>query len=148
MSKPIFRKETDIEQVRITRPGSSGYAAFRMIFDPDRGETNAAVLGIHEHPPKIQPIAPHFHREVEETVYIVSGEGIVKLGTDPDSMEEHSYEAGSCWYVPPGCYHQIVNTGETAVKMVVSYFRNDGQRISHRLVSEVLTEVALKRPQL
>jgi mannose-6-phosphate isomerase-like protein (cupin superfamily) len=138
MRKPIFREEKDIEQVRITRPGSSGYAAFRMIFDPDRSESDAAVLGIHEHPPRIQPIAPHFHREVEETVYIVSGKGVVKLGSDPGTMEEHSFKAGSCWYVPPGCYHQIV-------KMVVSYFRNDGQRISHRLVSEVLTEVAITR---
>ncbi|MCJ7608677.1 cupin domain-containing protein [Candidatus Bathyarchaeota archaeon] len=146
MSKPIFREETEIEQVRITRLGSSGYAAFRMVFDPDRGESKSAILGIHEHPPRIQPIAPHFHREVEETVYIVSGKGVVKLGFDPNIMEEHSYKAGSCWYVPPGCYHQIVNTGEAAVKMVVSYFRNDGQRISHRLVSEVLTEVTKTRP--
>jgi mannose-6-phosphate isomerase-like protein (cupin superfamily) len=142
MRKPIFREEADIGQVRITRPGSSGYALFRMVFDPDRGDSQSAVLGIHEHPSRIQPIAPHFHREVEETVYIVSGEGVVKLGADPSTMEEHVFRPGSCWYVPPGCYHQIVNTGEATIKMVASYFRNDGGKISHKLVSEVLTEVA------
>ncbi len=145
MKRAIFRNEKEIEQVRVSRPGSDGYALFRMVFDPERGETIAAVLGVHEHPPGIDPIVPHCHDEVEETVYIVSGEGIVKLGEDPRVMEQYDFHAGSCWYVPAGCYHQIINTGGVPVKMVVSYFRNDGKPISHELVSEKLTAVALAR---
>ena len=143
MKKPVFRSEEEIQQVRISRPGSDGYALFRMVFDPERGETIAAVLGVHEHPPGINPIVPHCHNEVEETVYIVSGEGTVKLGEDPHAMEKYDFRTGSCWYVPPGCYHQIINTGDLAIQMVVSYFRNDGKPISHRLVSEALTAVKL-----
>jgi len=143
MKKPIFRNEEEIQQVRVSRPGSSGHALFRMVFDPERGETISAVLGVHEHPPGIEPIVPHCHNEVEETVYIVSGEGTVKLGEDPHTMKEYDFGAGSCWYVPPGCYHQIINTGGSAIKMAVSYFRNDGKSISHRLVSEELTVVEL-----
>lgn len=147
MKKPIFRSEEEIQQVRVSRPGSDGYALFRMVFDPERGETIAAVLGVHEHPPGIEPIVPHCHNEVEETVYIISGEGTVKLGEDPHAMEEYDFRAGSCWYVPPGCYHQIINRGKLAIKMAVSYFRNDGKPISHRLVSEALTVVRLTQGQ-
>ena len=141
MPTPVFRREEDVEQVRVTRPGSNGYALFRMVFDPDRGESLSAVLGIHEHPAGIEPIPPHYHREVEETVYIVAGEGTVRLGARPRAMEEHDFSPGSCWYVPADAYHQIINTGNTAIKMVVSYFRNDGRPISHKSVSEKLTVV-------
>ena len=79
---------------------------------------------------------------MEETVYIVTGEGTVKLGAKPQAMEEYDFGAGSCWYVPADTYHQIVNTGNTPVKMIVSYFRNDGKPISHKSVSQELTVVA------
>jgi mannose-6-phosphate isomerase-like protein (cupin superfamily) len=141
MPTPVFRQEEDVRQIKISRPGSSGYALFRMVFDPERGESHAAVMGIHEHPAGIESIPPHYHREVEETVYIVTGEGIVRLGTEPRAMEEYSFAAGSCWYVPAGAFHQIRNTGSTPIKMVVSYFRNDGKPISHKSVSEKLTVV-------
>ncbi len=143
MPKPVFRQEEEVEQIKISRPGSHGYAWFRMVFDPERGESLAAVLGIHEHPAGIEPIPPHYHKEVEETVYIVAGEGTVRLGAAPRSMEEHHFTAGSCWYVPADAYHQIINTGSAPIKMVVSYFRNDGKPISHKSVSEKLTVVAL-----
>jgi len=142
VNQPIFRKEGEVEQIRISRPGSDGFALFRMVIDPARGDSTSALLGVHEHPPGLPPILPHCHQEVEETVYIVAGEGIVKLGWDPKAMQTHAFHAGCCWYVPPGCYHQIVNTGTGAIKMVVSYFRNDGRPISHKLVSGELTVVA------
>ena len=141
MKKPLFRNEDSVLQKRVTRTGSDGYVLFRMVFDPETGDTGCAVLGVHEHPAGIEPILPHYHREVEESVYVVSGEGTVKLGFNPNSMEEHHFKAGSCWFVPPGCYHQIINTGRSTVKMVASYFRNDGKLVSHRVVSEELTEV-------
>ena len=141
MKQPIFRKENEVQQVKIARPGSDGFALFRMMIDPERGDSSSAVLGVHEHPAGLEPIVAHCHEEVEETVYIVSGEGMVKLGQDASAMETHAFCAGCCWYVPPGSYHQIVNTGRDTIKMVVSYFRNDGKPISHKLVSGELTVV-------
>lgn len=141
MKQPIFKKEREVEQIKISRPGSDGFALFRMVFDPERDESASAVLGVHEHPPGLKPILPHCHQEVEETVYIVSGEGMVKLGWDAHALQTHEFHAGCCWYVPPGCYHQIVNTRGDTIKMVVSYFRNDGRPISHKLVSGELTIV-------
>ena len=41
----------------------------------------------------------------------------------------------------PGFYHQIINTVSSSVEVVASYFRNDGKLVSHRAVSEELTEV-------
>lgn len=142
MKGAIFRKEDEVQQIRISRAGSDGFALFRMVIDPERGDSTSAVLGVHEHPPGLKPILPHCHQEVEETVYVVSGEGMVKLGWDVGAMETYKFHGGHCWYVPPGCLHQIVNTGKDAIKMVVSYFRNDGKPISHRVVSEKLTVVA------
>lgn len=141
MKKPLFRNEDSVVQQKVTRPGSDGYVLFKMVFDPETGETESAVLGIHEHPAGIEPILPHYHREVEESVYVVSGEGTVKLGFDPDSMKEHYFKSGSCWFVPPDCYHQIINTSSSPVKMTASYFGKDGKLVSHRVVSEELTEV-------
>ena len=145
MRQPIFAQEGNIPQIRIDRPGSDGYALFRMVIDPERGDSTSAILGVHEHPAGIESIVPHCHAEVEETVFVVAGQGIIKLGWDAQAMEAHSFRPGSCWYVPPGCYHQIVNTGSNPVKMVVSYFRNDGRPIHHRLVSEQLTVVEQAR---
>ena len=142
MKKAIFKNEEEVKQVKVSRPGSDGYALFRMVFDPERGETESAVMGIHEHPPGVEPIVPHYHQEVEETVYIVSGEGTVKLGATVQSMMTYSFRPGSSWFVPPDWWHQIINRGGTLVKMVVSYFRNDGRPVSHKLVSGELTVVA------
>jgi len=142
MKQPIFKKEDEVEQVRISRPGSDGFALFRMVIDPERGDSSSAILGVHEHPPGIPPILPHCHREVEETVYIVSGEGVVKLGWDAHALQTYQFQTGCCWYVPADCYHQIINTGSEPIKMVASYFRNDGRPISHRVVSQALTKVS------
>ena len=90
MKQPIFRKEREIQQVKISRPGSDGFALFRMVIDPERGESASAVLGVHEHPAGLEPIVPHCHKEVEETVYIVFGEGMVKLGWDAHSNKSRA----------------------------------------------------------
>jgi hypothetical protein len=50
MKKPLFRNEDSVIQQKVTRPGSDGYVLFKMVFDPETGETESAVLGIHEHP--------------------------------------------------------------------------------------------------
>ena len=142
MKQPLFKHEEEIEEVKISRPGSDGYALFRMALDPERNETVSAVLGIHEHPAGIEPVPPHYHREVEETVYIVSGEGELRMGYDVKALQTYKFRPGSCWYIPPECFHEIKNTGSEPIKMVVSYFRNDGKPISHRQVSKELTIVA------
>ena len=90
MKQPIFREESEMQQVKISRRGSDGFALFRMVIDPERGESASAVLGVHEHPAGLEPIVPHCHKEVEETVYIVFGEGMVKLGWDAHSNKSRT----------------------------------------------------------
>lgn len=141
MREPLFKQEANVEPEKVTREGSEGYVHFRMMFDPDHGETDAAILGVHAFTPGVDPILPHYHEEVEETVYVVAGSGVLKLGWDPDALQEHEFEAGSAWYVPPKCYHQIVSKGDEPIKLVASYFRADGKPISHRKVSHELTVV-------
>jgi len=135
LREPIFRHEAEVDPVKVSREGSDGFVHFRMIFDPVNGETESAVLGVHEFVPGVDPILPHYHEEVEETVYVVTGTGLLRLGWDPDAMVEHMFEKGAAWFVPPCCYHQIIHTGKEKIKLVASYFRNDGKPISHKRVS-------------
>ena len=51
--------------------------------------------------------APHFHKESEETYYVLSGEGWMQI-----SEEEFSLTPGQACLIEPGEIHQIKNLGE------------------------------------
>lgn len=55
----------------------------------------------------------HSHDINEEIFYCVSGEGIMIV-----DEESQPYTAGTIVYVPPGCVHQVVNTGTIPLKSV------------------------------
>lgn len=132
--------EKEVLGEKITRPGSAGYVNIRKVFDPEANLTHRAILAIHEHPAHMDPIVPHYHRKVEETVYLISGKGEVRLGFSPEKMEKFSIKEGTAWYIPPNCWHQIINQGNTVLKMVVNYFSESKEPVSHTKVSKELTE--------
>lgn len=55
----------------------------------------------------------HGHNETEETFYILSGEGNLII----DDVT-HSAKAGDVFYLSPKEKHDIVNTGDTDMKLV------------------------------
>ncbi|MCF7915101.1 MAG: cupin domain-containing protein [Spirochaetaceae bacterium] len=57
----------------------------------------------------------HSHETNEEVFYCVSGNGIMIVDD-----EEKEYRQGNLVYVPPGCVHQVVNTGEVPLKSLCS----------------------------
>src|SRR6056297_255489 len=57
----------------------------------------------------------HSHETNEEVFYCVSGSGIMIV-----DGEEKEYRQGNLVYVPPGCVHQVVNTGNIPLKSVCS----------------------------
>jgi mannose-6-phosphate isomerase-like protein (cupin superfamily) len=57
--------------------------------------------------------APDHSHPYDEVGYIVEGHGIAHIGG-----EEVPLEAGSCFYLPPGCVHCIENTGPGTMRIM------------------------------
>lgn len=58
----------------------------------------------------------HNHPGVEEILYVVSGEGVQKVG-----RQERKIGPGMLVYIPPGVYHSTVNTGWTEMIILAIY---------------------------
>jgi mannose-6-phosphate isomerase-like protein (cupin superfamily) len=59
---------------------------------------------------------PWHHQEQEEIYFIVEGEGEMCLGS-----ERITVISGQAVYIPPGVFHQLTNTGSTALRMIYVY---------------------------
>lgn len=57
---------------------------------------------------------PHAHAN-EEVFYVVSGFGRIRVGE-----EEKAIGPGECVYVPPTVVHQLINTGNEALKVIAA----------------------------
>ncbi len=55
----------------------------------------------------------------EEAIYIISGEGVAKIGE-----QEVSFKAGDCLYIPPNTPHCIKKTGSGELKAVYCHSGN------------------------
>lgn len=60
-----------------------------------------------------QATTPHYHPRAEEIYLIVSGSGQMRLGD-----EARSVGPGDAVAIPPGVVHQIVNTGDTELRLL------------------------------
>jgi len=59
---------------------------------------------------------PWHNQEQEEIYFIVEGTGEMCLGE-----EKQTVRAGQAVYIPPRVFHQLTNTGETAMRMLYCY---------------------------
>lgn len=57
----------------------------------------------------------HVHYENEQFIYILQGSGIDIINEDP-----HEFQAGMFYYMPPNITHQMINTGDIAVKHILT----------------------------
>lgn len=56
---------------------------------------------------------PHVHDDAEEIWYVIGGTGRVRVGE-----EEEEIGPGSCVLIPPKTVHQLMNTGQTELKVI------------------------------
>lgn len=56
-----------------------------------------------------------FHREKDETLYVVSGQGVVEHGPDAERLEAVVVRAGDTVHVPAGVVHRVAATTELVV---------------------------------
>jgi len=90
----------------IFNPANVGAKNFRFsvgFFDPKEG------LQVHIHP------------ESEEVYYVISGKGIVYLGSE---RKEIAIEPNMALYIPNGTLHGVTNTGKE--KLLVAFFVTPG----------------------
>lgn len=143
--KPIFvTYEDEVPSYRIARQGSSASLTLKKMMDPeDTGSISGTVL-VAEARAHHEPITPHAHKEVEESLYVVTGEGKVSIGPTMDSMQTFPLRPGACIYVPANYLHIITVESEKLMKLVISYFPTDKPGRSHREIAVDLTNVPLQ----
>ena len=59
-------------------------------------------------------VTPHYHREIEEIYYVVSGSGLMTVGN-----ETREVAAGDAIYVPRGHQHTLKNTGTEPIRLIL-----------------------------
>ena len=59
---------------------------------------------------------PWHNQEQEEIYFVLEGTGEMCLGE-----EKQTVRAGQAVYIPPRVFHQLTNTGETAMRMIYCY---------------------------
>ena len=59
-------------------------------------------------------VTPHHHEVLEEVYYILSGQGMMKVGD-----EEQAVGTGDAIYIPKHHRHTLTNTGQEAMKILL-----------------------------
>jgi mannose-6-phosphate isomerase-like protein (cupin superfamily) len=63
----------------------------------------------------------HAHDDSEQLIFVRSGTGEIRISQpdDEDDQETHDLEPESFVYLPRNAYHQVTNTGETTLELIV-----------------------------
>lgn len=66
----------------------------------------------------------HRHEKTEEISYFLAGEGVVQVFENGE-LREIPVRAGHVWYVPPGAWHGLRNTGQEPLELVFATIPNE-----------------------
>ena len=117
-----------LKQAEAKRLGLPG----RVSLEPVSGEIGSRVsfriARIAVPQPGDKPRGPHLHRDFEECIYVLSGQGTMHAESG-----EYPVQPGDILLVPAGEKHMTLNTGERAAGAPV--FLSDRRRIGrhHRI---------------
>ena len=94
-----------------------GYAYTRRDF-VRRDEGEQMMVTVYEIPPLMAAYPYHYHADIEEVFYIISGHGLLRT---PDGEREVS--AGELIYFPadPGGAHKLTNLSETEKLIYIDF---------------------------
>jgi mannose-6-phosphate isomerase-like protein (cupin superfamily) len=102
-------REQDVEGDRIGPPHQR---VIRHLVTPENMGAQHLWLGTSTVDPGFTSNA-HAHEDQEEIFYCVSGKGRIRVDD-----EQAPLEPGVTVYVPPRAVHQLINDGETKLKVV------------------------------
>ncbi len=88
---------------------------FRAAIRPLAASSGGALIGANhfEVPPKCTAFPHHFHCAIEESIFILEGEGTMRIGEQRVAVKSGDYIT-----FPPGPQyaHQLVNTGDKPIR--------------------------------
>ncbi|MGB9727525.1 MAG: cupin domain-containing protein [Nitrososphaeria archaeon] len=103
----------DAAAYKVTKPEGCNRTV-AILLDNNDGAKNLS-MGICVIDPQSK-IPFHTHENEEEAMYVLSGEGIFKVGDQEKRIRE-----GSILFCPPKAGHQIINTGNSELRFIFVY---------------------------
>src|SRR4029079_5594469 len=64
---------------------------------------------------------PHWHSNANELSYCLEGKGAMTIFTPTNHHETFTFEAGESFFVPQNYLHHIENTGNSPLKILLSF---------------------------
>jgi len=63
----------------------------------------------------------HEHDDAEQLIFVRDGEGTIRISqpNDEETQETHDLSPGSFVYLPRNTYHQVTNTGDQSLELIV-----------------------------
>lgn len=125
MSKVVFKKESEIEKSH--KCDHNIYEYFRKEIT-NRSEFSQIHASFYEVPPQKSAYPFHYHENVTELFYIISGKGLVRT-----KDEKRIVESGDIFVFPPGeeGAHRISNISETSTLVYLDVASKDVLDIIH-----------------
>ncbi|MGE5483806.1 MAG: cupin domain-containing protein [Ignavibacteriales bacterium] len=112
MSPSRIIREKDVEGVAKTPPRVSKV----LVSEFSAGARNIS-MGVNTTAVGSR-IPEHVHESEEEAMYIISGEGRLVIN---GGEETYDVSAGTAIFASPGARHEIINTGNTELKLIWAY---------------------------
>ena len=129
MRKPIIIDQATLhwEGWRDTTLATKSAICWKLLITGERTESSGLVTGIAQLPPGAQ-LPLHYH-EPEETYYVVSGRGEMKI--DDHTM---AVGPGCAIYIPANARHALRCTGSEPLFFVFSFARDRFDQITYHFV--------------
>ena len=109
-----------------------GSLELRFLVDETQG-TNDMVMFEFVVPPEARVPAPHFHKDVDEAVYVLDGTMTTTLGE-----RKHELRKGDSLFLPRGSVHTHENLhSETARALVVMTPGSIGRRYFEEMAAQI-----------
>ncbi len=129
MRKPIIIDQATLhwEGWRDTTLATKSAICWKLLITGERTESSGLVTGIAQLPPGAQLLL--HHHEPEETYYVVSGRGEMKI-------DDHTTAVGPGYaiYIPANARHALLCTGSEPLFFVFSFARDRFDQITYHFV--------------
>ena len=107
------------EEVPSFSPPHHEETTSRELVNPERGSEDV-VFRLTSMGPGGQDYW-HAHESVEQLIFVRSGEGTIRIShpDDESDQETHDLRPETFVYLPRNAYHQVKNTGDEALELIV-----------------------------
>lgn len=118
MSEPYVIKPDDIDKFDVPHHEET---QARELVNPERGSDDV-VFRLTSMEPGGQDYW-HEHDDSEQLIFVREGEAEIRISqpNDEETQETHDLEPESFVYLPRNTYHQVTNTGDETLELIVMW---------------------------